>query len=140
MSKNTSVVSATDAVVAPDMGLNHRKYARLASIAVLALTFTLSMGVSAFAAGDISAISAAIANGMSSFYGVLKAVTVPIAAVAAVAAVFQIFTGGEKGMEKAKKIIIYTAIGVAIAYIGPLLIKTVAGWFDTVGDGGAFTT
>lgn len=137
MIKNKEIVSSANAKTAPDA--RRTRTARLMSILVLSVVFTLSMGAAAFAAGDISAISSAIANGMESFYGVLKAVTVPIAAVAAVAAVFQIFTGGEKGMEKAKKIIIYTGIGVGIAFIGPLLINTVAGWFKTVDNSGAFT-
>lgn len=109
----------------------HGRLINFMFVVISCITMMFSMACLTFAATGGSDISGAIAGGMDEFYKVLRSVAIPVAVVAFVAAAFCIFTGGEKGMEKAKKIMLYTAIGVAVALLGPLLIKTVAKWFQT---------
>ena len=94
---------------------------------------------SKFARIAITAIEGQIASGMGSVYGVLKTIAIPIAAVALGFAAYQIFAGGEKGMEKAKKTILYTAIGIAIVFLAPTIINQISGWFSNSGDAGVFS-
>lgn len=54
-------------------------------------------------------------------------------------AAYQILAGGEKGMEKAKKTILYTAIGIAIVFLAPTIINQISGWFSNSGDAGVFS-
>lgn len=115
------------------------KYARLCIMAIIAMSALLMLSCTAFAEGENKAIADGIAKGMESFYGLLRMVAIPIAAVAAAFAAFQIFAGGEKGMEKAKKILLFTGIGVAVALLAPLIVKTIATWFQQVShDVGVF--
>ena len=88
---------------------------------------------------DGGSIEGQIASGMGSVYGVLKTIAIPIAAVALGFAAYQIFAGGEKGMEKAKKTILYTAIGIAIVFLAPTIINQISGWFSNSGDAGVFS-
>ena len=113
------------------------KYARLCIMAIIAMSALLMLSCTAFAAEETTseetnAIANGIAGGMSSLYGLLRMVAIPIAAVAAVFAAFQIFAGGEKGMEKAKKVLLYTGIGIAVALLGPMIVKAIATWFQGV--------
>jgi len=89
--------------------------------------------------GVTGTIEAGIANGMQDLYNLLKTIAIPIAVVCVVMCAFYIFTGGEKGMEKAKKIGLYTIIGIAVVFLGPILVTTVKSWFSSVSDGGAFS-
>ena len=113
-------------------------------LAVLATSFFAPLSALALSAhADWSAtatdgVSTGITSGMEQVFNVMKTIAVPIAAVCLAICGFYIFAGGEKGMEKAKKIGLYTAIGVAIVFLGPLIIETVAGWFSDVGTGNVF--
>lgn len=140
---NRAMIAVTNDTTLPGVG------GKLASL-VAACTVTVgSVMTGAFASGGStnpsttgnvgSSVASGIQGGLNSLWGLLKAVGIPVAAIAVVFAAFQIFTGGEKGMEKAKKTLLYTAVGVGILYLGPWLITTIAGWFTSAGDGGAFT-
>ena len=89
-------------------------------------------------AGMVSRVFAdvgeSIASGLGSAWALMKTIGLPIAGIAAVMCAFYIFTGGEKGMEKAKKIGLYLVIGLAVLYLGPWLIETASGWFSESGD------
>jgi 4-amino-4-deoxy-L-arabinose transferase-like glycosyltransferase len=81
-----------------------------------------------------SSVVSGISTGLGSLYKVMTAVAIPIAAIVAAFCAFYILAGGDKGMEKAKKIGLYTAIALAIVYLAPLLVTMVQGWFETAGD------
>ena len=89
-----------------------------------------SVAVSAFATDQIAQ---GVGTGLKSVYNVLKAVAIPVAVIAFALCAYKIFVEGEKGMEKAKKIAIYTVIGLAIVFLAPLVIKNVASWFSGLG-------
>ena len=101
-------------------------------------------GISAFADGEgettaaMGNVESGIKSGLGDLWGLLKGIAVPIAAIAAVFCAFSIITGGEKGMEKAKKIALYLIIGLAVVYLGPLLVQTVASWFSDAGTTNVF--
>ena len=103
------------------------KTARIGFVAFSCISILLSLYSTAFAT---DAIATGIASGMQQFYSLIRMISIPVAAVAVGAAAFQIFTGGEKGMEKAKKIIIYTGIGIGVALLAPKLVEMIAGWFQ----------
>lgn len=124
----------------PAKNQNIRKYARIGVMVIMAMTIFLALSCTVFAAGESDTIAAGIAGGMDSLYKVLRMVAIPIAVVTAGFAAFQIFTGGEKGMEKAKKLLLYAAIGIGIVLLAPIIVKTVASWFSSVEHGvGVFT-
>ena len=78
------------------------KTARIGFVAFSCISILLSLYSTAFAT---DAIATGIASGMQQFYSLIRMISIPVAAVAVGAAAFQIFTGGEKGMEKAKKLL-----------------------------------
>lgn len=96
----------------------------LVMVAVVAL-FTLP----AFADGT-TAIEDGVKTGLGQIYDIIKGVSVPIAVVCFAICAFKIFMGGEKGMEQAKKLAIYTVIGMAIVFLAPAVILEVKGWFE----------
>ncbi len=114
---------------------NMRKYVCIGVMVVMVMTVILALSCTAFAAGSSDTIADGIADGMDSLYKQLRMVAIPIAGVSVGFAGFQFFFGGEKGMEKAKKSILYGAIGVAIVLLAPIIMKTVASWFSSVESG-----
>ena len=109
------------------------KTSKFARIAITAMACMAMLLTCVFADGG--SIEGQIASGMGSVYGVLKTIAIPIAAVALGFAAYQIFAG----MEKAKKTILYTAIGIAIVFLAPTIINQISGWFSNSGDGGVFS-
>lgn len=135
------------------------KTRRIAAALLLVVFMAMMLATTAFATGEPAAtvateavagdtggsgdtaktIEQGVKTGMSKVYGIVTAIVVPIAVVCVAIAAFQFFMGGEKGMEKAKKIILYTLLGVAVAYLAPLIVNEVSTWFSSQGDQGVFT-
>lgn len=69
-------------------------------------------------------------NAMDNVYGVMKGVGIVVAAIGIAMSAFQLFMGGDKGMEKAKKTIIYTAVGCGILFLAVPITKAITGMFD----------
>ncbi|MGM9554805.1 MAG: TrbC/VirB2 family protein [Faecousia sp.] len=88
--------------------------------------------------GTATTIEEGVKTGMGKVYGIITAVVVPIAVVCLGVGAFQFFFGGERGVEKAKKICLYTLGGVALVYLAPLIVTEVASWFSSNGDAGVF--
>jgi 4-amino-4-deoxy-L-arabinose transferase-like glycosyltransferase len=114
---------------------------RVASACVGFGATTSALLITAFASNTTTSADEAannvvsgISTGLGSLYKVMTAVAIPIAAIVAAFCAFYILAGGDKGMEKAKKIGLYTAIALAIVYLAPLLVTMVQGWFETAGD------
>lgn len=99
--------------------------AMLCSVFAFATTTTLT-GETEAAGG----IEAGVKQGLSAVYTTITSIVLPIAAVCLAFAGFKIFAGGEKGMESAKKIILYTLIAVAIVYLAPVIVLNVGNWFQ----------
>lgn len=95
----------------------------------LALVLVLCMTVVMAADGTSGAIEDGVKAGLASVYGIIKAITIPVAAVSLAFCAFQIFTGGERGMEVAKKTALYTVIAVGIVYLAPVVVEQVGSWF-----------
>lgn len=93
-------------------------------------------------ASDISAaattIEQGVKTGMGKVYGIITVIVAPIAAVCLGAGAFQFFFRGERGVEKAKSIWLYTVIGVALVYLAPVVVAEIASWFSSTGDAGIF--
>lgn len=66
---------------------------------------------------------------MDNVYGVMKGVGIVVAAIGIAMSAFQLFMGGDKGMEKAKKTIIYTAVGCGILFLAVPITNAIAGMF-----------
>ena len=116
-----------------DMNL-HDKVAKVGSTAIGAMLGAGNiMACAMMAVFATDSIGAAVGSGMQSVYNVLKAVAIPVAVIAFAVCAYYIFVSGEKGMEKAKKIAIYTIIGIAIVFLAPLIIENVTGWFSGLG-------
>lgn len=110
---------------------NHRlNIKRVASVLMICCILSMLFATAVFATdGTAETISGSITSGMEKVYSIITAIVVPVAIICAAVAAFQIFLGGEKGMEKAKRIIIYTLLGVAIVYLAPLIVREVGSWF-----------
>ena len=101
-----------------------------------------SLAISAFAAPDaqkpaqegtesnIKNIQSGIAKGMENIYSIILTITIPVAVAVVGFCAFKIFTGGEKGMQEAKKTFLIAVVALAIIYLAPWLVQQVAGWFD----------
>lgn len=75
---------------------------------------------------------------MDNVYGIMKGVGIVVAAIGVAMSAFQLFLGGDKGMEKAKKTIIYTAVGCGILFLAVPITKAIADMFS--GSDNKFTT
>lgn len=95
-------------------------------LAVVTVVMCLMM-TTVFAAGEIEQN---VKTGLKQVYSIITAIVVPIAVVSIAFSVFKIFTGGEKGMQAAKMIILYTAVGLIIVYLAPVAIKQVSTWIS----------
>ena len=71
---------------------------------------------------------------MDNIYKIMKGVGVVVAAIGVAMSAFQLFLGGDKGMEKAKKTIIYTAVGCGILFLAVPITSAIVSMFDNVGD------
>lgn len=89
--------------------------------------------------GTATTIEQGVKTGMGKVYGIITAVVVPIAVICLGVGAFQFFFGGERGVEKAKKVALYTLGGVALVYLAPLIVTEVASWFSSNGDSGVFS-
>lgn len=65
-----------------------------------------------------------IYSGLSKVYEVLYKAVLPIAGICVAGCAFTIWLGGEKGVEKAKKILLYTVMGMVIVFIAPTIVVT----------------
>ena len=104
-----------------------------------------SLAISAFAEGEgtesnIKNIQTGVAEGMKNVYSIILTITIPVAIAVVGFCAFKIFTGGEKGMQEAKKTFLIAVVALAIIYLAPWLVQQVAGWFDPKDPnfGGAF--
>lgn len=75
---------------------------------------------------------------MDNVYGIMKGVGIVVAAIGVAMSAFQLFLGGDKGMEKAKKTIIYTAVGCGILFLAVPITSAIANMFS--GSNDKFTT
>lgn len=100
-------------------------------VAILAAPF-----LTAFATGGDAgeAIQDGVKKGLGSVYTIITAIVVPVAAVCLAVCAFKIFTGGERGMQEAKMIAIYTVIGIAIVYLAPVIVEQVSSWFSSYSE------
>lgn len=101
------------------------------SVIVVAMMI-FSLAITAFAAPDTtSAIENGIKDGMKQIYNIITSIVIPVAVVVVAFCAFKIFTGGEKGMEQAKKTLLITVVAIAIVYLAPFLVQQVSGWFNS---------
>lgn len=71
---------------------------------------------------------------MDNVYGIMKGVGIVVAAIGVAMSAFQLFLGGDKGMEKAKKTIIYTAVGCGILFLAVPITSAIADMFSGSND------
>ena len=106
----------------------------LTLVLTLTLVFAMMCVVAGASGAAASGIESGVKQGLGQIYRILTSIVVPVAVVCLAFAAYQVFTGGERGMESAKKIILYTVIGVGIVYLAPLIIQEVGGWFSTTSE------
>lgn len=68
-------------------------------------------------------------SAMTNIYSVMKGVGIVVAAIGIALSAFQLFLGGDKGMEKAKKTIIYTVIGCGILFLAIPITNAISSMF-----------
>lgn len=116
------------------------KQIRLRKVLTVVLTIIMVMAVCiapAFAS-TITDLETGVKSGLGQVYKLITVIVVPVAVVCLAIAAFNVFFNGSKGMEVAKKIGLAVGIGLAVVYLAPLLVTTVKGWFDNIGDQGVF--
>ena len=109
--------------------VHHKKFAHLGLMLVTVITVMLAMSVVCFAAGD-DAVTTAVKTGLGDVWGVVQVISVPVGVVALAICGYNFFFGGERGVEKGRKILIYTIIGLAVIWLAPVLMQTAQGWFQ----------
>jgi len=85
--------------------------------------------------GSADAIANAIKTSVAGAYGAMKTVGVVVAAVGVCLSAFFLFTGGDKGMEKAKKTLLYTVIGCGILFLAVPIVNFMSGLFSGQSSG-----
>ena len=100
---------------------------------------TMCAAVPALAAGDTGAISSGIKSGLSSVYDIIKAIVLPIGALALAICAIEMIWGSDRAAEKAKGYAIRIVIAVALVYGAGLIVNEVGTWFSGLGDGGVFS-
>jgi type IV secretory pathway VirB2 component (pilin) len=82
-----------------------------------------------------SLIDDTIKDSLRTIYGVVTGISAAAGCIAVAACAFIILLGGEKGLEQAKKTLIYTGVGIMIIYLAPtivVLIRTAMGNIDGI--------
>ena len=111
--------------------LQSKKFHRVARICGMMLLMAMMMTLVAFADNEAAeSIQAGVASGADSLYKVMKAVILPIAALALAWCGFKAIFGGQKGMEEAKKYALIIVVVIAVVYLAPLIVSQVGGWFS----------
>lgn len=99
---------------------------------VLVIGMSATMGV-AFcndaAKQATDTINAAVEGVANNVYEVFKNAIMPFAGLALGVAAFKLIFGGQRGMEAAFKIILYSCGSVALVFLSPMLVKAFGGWF-----------
>lgn len=111
---------------------------RILSLMVALMLLIGCLSMTAFATGGSGAVSGAgigdeIKGGLGEVYDIINTIALPLAALSFVYAALQFFFGGQQGVEKAKKTMIWTIIGIALVYLAPYLVTQIKGWFDGSG-------
>ncbi len=101
----------------------------------MVMVFAMMMMVQVFATGQLET---GIQTGMGQIYKLIQTIVIPVAAVVLSWNAFKAFTGGQKGMEEAKKNIFACLAVIVLVLLAPVIVTTVQGWFSGVGDGGIF--
>ena len=116
--------------------LQSKKFHRVARICGMMLLMAMMMTLVAFAgntnnaSGAANSIQQGVSNGADSLYSVMKAIILPIAALALAWCGFKAIFGGQKGMEEAKKYALIIVVVIAVVYLAPLIVSQVGGWFS----------
>lgn len=100
----------------------------------LAMALMLSVTLVSSLTFATNNISDNIFNGLAEVYDILWKIALPIAGVCLAFCAFKIWGGGERGLETAKRTALYTLIAMAIVFLAPVIVKTVAGWFNSGGN------
>lgn len=137
LSKGKKKVSDKLVQIQADTIYNENKYSSRAGRRFLMGCMALAgMTAPAFAADTAaggtttaSEVTKGIKDAMNILYGAMKTVGVVVAAVGVALAAFYLFTGGDKGMEKAKKVLLYTVIGCGILFLAVPIINFMADMF-----------
>lgn len=99
----------------------------LAVSSTLAPTFASSTSTTTTNADDIAG---KIKTSVGNVYGAMKTIGVVVAACGVALSAFYLFTGGDKGMEKAKKTILYTVLGCGILFLAVPIVNFMASLFS----------
>lgn len=115
--------------------LQSKKFHRVARICGMMLLMAMMMTLVAFAgnmnnaSGAANSIQQGVSNGADSLYSVMKAIILPIAALALAWCGFKAIFGGQKGMEEAKKYALIIVVVIAVVFLAPVVVQEVGGWF-----------
>lgn len=101
---------------------------KLLTIAIV-LALSICLLASTAFAGDED-IKEDITAGLGQVYTIITGIVIPVAAVCLGVSAYNVFTGGERGMETAKRLALYTLAGVAIVYLAPVVVLQVGSWFQ----------
>ena len=107
-----------------------RSFVRYGYTVAMMLSLLMTTAFATQTGDAAGAIEQGMKSGLKEVYTILTAVAVPIAVICIGFCAVKIFMGGEKGMEQAKKLAIYTAVGLAVVYLAPAIVTQVAGWFS----------
>ena len=106
-------------------------WSRCAAVAGAVSASVICGTVNVFATDTTGEIESAVSSGLENAWTLLRAIGIPVAIVAVAICAFQFFLNGDKGMETAKKRILYIILGIAILLLAPLLVTKVVGWFSS---------
>lgn len=112
----------------------------LCCIFIMSIVLFSSAAISLCTEGDATAsaanaIEAAINEMANQIYKTMRSVITPLTIIGFAWAGFQFLLGGSQGTEKARKILIGSAVGLALVVFAPLFGQAIATWFAASGTG-----
>lgn len=99
---------------------------------VCAIALLPVLAASGNVAGDVANGISTAAEGL---YDAMKHIGVIVAVLGVCLAAFHLFTGGDKGMDKAKKTLLYTALGCGVLFLAVPIVNFFSGLFKDSGTG-----
>lgn len=116
---------------------NDSRAARIAQKAVTILAFVTIFALMAFLlsgpafADNADDIAGAIKSGTQKIYNIFTAIVPAITVVCFAVAAMQLFLGGQRDVDAAKKSLLRTLLVICLVYLAPIIINEVGGWFQT---------
>ena len=111
--------------------------------ACMTIFCVMLLTVTALAEGEtdvaMNNIEEGVLQGTQRIYRIITSIALPITVVVFAWNLLAAIFGGEKGIDSAKKRLLYCIIILAGIWLAPVIVSQVQSWFSTAGDAGVWS-